>query len=296
MESEIHSKLKELTTDDERVSYLLDCIPFIQESFVSSEPVHTESTKFKGLIIQTKQKKGDLYRKFMKKVYERCEEPECDSDICKACGSSNLMLFIHSSEQICGNCAVVNTFEYDDEIGFKEGQDMDKKIVYSYKRENHFNEWVYQFQAKESTSVPRNIIDDIKIELKKQKITDKNDITHSKIKDILKKLGYNKYYEHTPYITTLVNGITPPTMPQQLEDRLRLMFFQIQEPFDRHCPKERINFLSYSYVLYKFCELLGEDEYLPCFPLLKSKEKLYKHDQIWKKITADLKWQYIPTI
>jgi hypothetical protein len=73
------------------------------------------------------------------------------------------------------------------------------------------------------------------------------------------------------------------------------MFGQIQKPFEKHCPENRKNFLSYSYVLYKFCELLGEDEYLPCFPLLKSKEKLYKHDIIWKEITADLGWQWIGT-
>jgi hypothetical protein len=49
-------------------------------------------------------------------------------------------------------------------------------------------------------------------------------------------------------------------------------------------------------VLYKFCELLGEDQYLQCFPLLKSKEKLYQQDSIWKLICSDLRWEFIPTI
>jgi hypothetical protein len=85
-------------------------------------------------------------------------------------------------------------------------------------------------------------------------------------------------------------------MNQALEDRLRLMFNHIQKPFEKHRPQDRKNFLSYSYVLYKFCELLGEDDYLPCFQLLKSKEKLYKQDQIWKKICQELSWEYIKTI
>ena len=88
----------------------------------------------------------------------------------------------------------------------------------------------------------------------------------------------------------------PPKMPQVLEERLRIMFKEIQEPFDKHCPEERKNFLSYSYVLYKFCELLGEDDFLQCFPLLKSKDKLYQQDLIWKLICKELKWEYIPTI
>ena len=85
-------------------------------------------------------------------------------------------------------------------------------------------------------------------------------------------------------------------MPQELEERLRIMFKDIQKPFDDNCPPERKNFLSYSYVLYKYCELLSEDKYLKYFPLLKSKEKLYQQDVIWKKICEVLHWEYIPTI
>jgi hypothetical protein len=85
-------------------------------------------------------------------------------------------------------------------------------------------------------------------------------------------------------------------MPQELEERLRIMFKDIQAPFEKHCPPERKNFLSYSYVLYKFCELLGEDEYLEYFPLLKSKEKLYNQDVLFRKICEELRWEFIPTI
>ena len=85
-------------------------------------------------------------------------------------------------------------------------------------------------------------------------------------------------------------------MPQELEERLRIMFKDIQKPFDDNCPTERKNFLSYSYVLYKFCELLSEDKYLKYFPLLKSKEKLYQQDLIWNKICNTLHWEYIATI
>jgi hypothetical protein len=85
-------------------------------------------------------------------------------------------------------------------------------------------------------------------------------------------------------------------MSPALEAKLRLMFKKIQEPFEKCCPKERKNFLSYSYVLYKFCELVGRDEFLPCFPLLKSKEKLKQQDMIWKGICEILQWEYLPTI
>ena len=74
------------------------------------------------------------------------------------------------------------------------------------------------------------------------------------------------------------------------------MFKEIQIPFIRHCPKDRKNFLSYSYVLHKFVELLGLDEFLPSFPLLKSREKLHQQDLIWEKICRDLGWEFIRSL
>jgi hypothetical protein len=123
-----------------------------------------------------------------------------------------------------------------------------------------------------------------------------NEITHAKVRGLLKKLKLNKYYEHVPYISNILSGIKPPKMPVELEEQLRMMFKDIQKPFDNNCPVGRKNFLSYSYVLYKFCELLSEDSYLKYFPLLKSKEKLHQQDIIWKRICIELHWEYIPTI
>jgi len=74
------------------------------------------------------------------------------------------------------------------------------------------------------------------------------------------------------------------------------MFREIQQPFQKHCPKYRKNFLSYSYVLHKFIQLLSIDEYLIYFPLLKSREKLYQQDRIWKNICIELGWEFINSI
>lgn len=214
---------------------------------------------------------------------------------CHVCNSSNISYDTSTGDDVCMDCGVC-TVGISSELDYNDEKNVDKHIVYSYKRENHFNEWINQFQAKENTTLPPNLISDVSADLKKQRITKPSDITQKKVKELLRKLGYNKYYEHVPYITTVLNGTKPPTIPPELEEKLRNMFHAIQVPFDKFCPGERTNFLSYSYVLYKFCELLGKDEYLDYFPLLKSREKLYRHDQIWKKITAELKWQWIPTI
>ena len=74
------------------------------------------------------------------------------------------------------------------------------------------------------------------------------------------------------------------------------MFKQTEEPFSKHCPKERKNFLNYSYVFHKFFEILDMPEFADCFPLLKSRDKLKKADESWEKICKELNWPFYPSV
>ena len=167
---------------------------------------------------------------------------------------------------------------------------------YAYKKINHLNEWLAQFQAKETTEIPASVLEQIRAELRKERITDMSKLKISKLKEILKKLKLSRCYDHVAHILNRLNGISAPVLSREVEEKLRFMFKEIQSSFVKHCPKKRSNFLSYSFVLYKFCELLELDEYLPCFPLLKSREKLYMQDKIWELICKDLGWEFIRTV
>jgi len=166
----------------------------------------------------------------------------------------------------------------------------------TYKRINHFNEWISQIQGKESTDIPEEIFEKIVQEIKKEKIKDLSKLSYNKMREILKKLHSNKYYEHSYYIIYRLNGIPAPNFPPELEEKMRNMFKEIQAPFLKYCPSNRKNFLSYSYVLYKFCQLLEKDEYLKYFTLLKSREKLHVQDQIWRRICEEVNWEFIQSI
>jgi hypothetical protein len=167
---------------------------------------------------------------------------------------------------------------------------------YAYKKINHLNEWLAQFQAKETTEISVAILDQIKPELRKERITDMSKVKPSKLKEVIKKLKLHRCYDHVAHILNRLNGVSAPVLSREVEEKLRFMFKEIQFSFVKHCPKKRSNFLSYSFVLYKFCELLELDEYLPCFPLLKSREKLYMQDKIWQKICEDMSWEFIRTV
>jgi hypothetical protein len=301
MEARYDERIRACKSQDELAEYLLSCVPVLKEYTSGAEMVRETTTHVANLRVATKRgvQRNDIFKKYLQEVENEthilASKPAHEKP-CASCGKMYTRVFDEvTSEEVCRDCGAVE-YILGDEVGFKEEQDLEKHVVYSYKRENHFNEWISQFQAKESTHVPKDVIEKLRTEFRKQKVKDLSEITHEKVKALLKKLGYAKYYEHVPYIATIVSGITPPTMPQSLEDKLRLMFHAIQAPFEKHKPANRKNFLSYSYVLYKMCELLGEDQYLPCFPLLKSREKLYVQDQIWDKICRELSWEYISTV
>jgi uncharacterized Zn finger protein (UPF0148 family) len=167
---------------------------------------------------------------------------------------------------------------------------------YAYKKINHLNEILNQFQAKESTVIPEDVMNEVVLEIRKRRIANIADLTEEDIRQILKKLNRSKYYEHRAHILSRLNGNPPPTITPEIEEKIRTMFQEIQAPFILYCPNDRTNFLSYSYILYKFFELLELDEYKVYFPLLKSRDRLIAHDQIWKKICDYLKWEFISSV
>lgn len=214
---------------------------------------------------------------------------------CPKCGEVERTIMANDGYILCNRCHTVEyTIVDHDKPSYK---DPPKEIsYYAYKRLNHFNEWLNQVQGKETTDIPDEVFDGILLEIKKQKIENIALLTNRSIRTILKKLKINKYYEHIPHIINRLNGVPMPNLSPELEDKLRNMFKMIQAPFLKFSPMVRKNFLSYAYVLHKFIQLLGHDEYLVNFPLLKSREKLHQQDIIWSKICGELNWEFIKSL
>jgi len=236
----------------------------------------------------------DLYMSKIDEDFILKNDKEINVDICTECNVEKI-LYLSEGFVVCPKCGEQNFILIDsDKPSYK---DPPREVSYfAYKRINHFNEWLAQFQAKESTDIPQDVYDQIIMELKKERLDNMADLTPQKLREILKKLKKNKYYEHVPHIINRLNGIPPPIMSREKEEELRRMFKEIQIPFHKFCPKARKNFLSYSYVLHKFVQLLELDEFLPCFMLLKSREKLHQQDLIWKQICEYLNWEFIPSL
>jgi hypothetical protein len=207
----------------------------------------------------------------------------------------------------CTKCKQTYTFIQATSSRIAYGEEVEF-TSFSYRRENHFQEWLNCFQAKESTTLlkkeaaaQKNKEDMSVVELVAQKCaemghTDRSKIEMQHVREALKALRLSKYYENQQQITTRISGRPAPNMTPQQEEQVRCMFSAIIPLFEKHKPPDRRNFLSYAYCLYKFCELMGWDQFLPCFTLLKGADKLKKQDMIFEKICKDLDWEFIPSV
>ena len=158
-----------------------------------------------------------------------------------------------------------------------------------YKRYTNFCDCLANIQGKESVKVSEEVINTIIREIVHEKMENSLEkLTEADIKRYLKKHRKLRYYNHATQILYRITNIPPLQMTPIMEEKLKIMFLQIQEPFEIFKGKNRSNFFSYSYIIYKFCQLLEYNEFLPKLKLYKDRLKLYQHDKISKKKSVNI--------
>lgn len=172
-------------------------------------------------------------------------------------------------------------------------------MQFEYDRVNHFRECLNQIiKAVENIpSIDRKVFRFIKRQIIKERITNRAMITRRRIKDWLKRdKNMNKYSERVFSILYAVCKIRPPKISKALEQKFYEMFHDIQKPFSKHVPPGRTHFFNYSFILRKFCELLGQDQLVPVFDILKGVDRVHFQDEIWKRCCAEKGYKFIPSI
>jgi hypothetical protein len=219
-----------------------------------------------------------------------------NTDVCEVCRKGELIPQDEEGILICNNQNCGKFITYIIDSSKPTNKEPPNEVSYTaYIRLNHFKEILSQFQAKETTQIPEEVIAAIRARIKKERIEDMSLINYDKMRDILRKLGLNKYFEHIQYINSIF-GIKPPIMNEELHETLCVLFIEIQKPWAVHCPANRTNFFNYTYTLYQLCVLLDQTQYLPYIPMMKDREKQLEQDMIWKKVCNDLDWEFFPSV
>lgn len=212
------------------------------------------------------------------------------------CDQCNIEMTLIRSEGIivCRECGATENIVVESDIP-SHSDSMNEKHKYPYKKINHFIEVLNRFQCKGGFDGKTldMLIDKVDEEIRRLRISMRY-VDVKKIRDILKKYKYGKYYDYTQYIYCKVTNTSYPHLERNDEEKAKDMFKKIIVPFDKYRPENRSNLLNYECILYKILQLLGYDEYALRCHLLKSREKLAEIDRIWEKICLDLEWKFIP--
>jgi len=298
-----------IESGEDQINYLLESCNIIDE-YITVEKREHELLNMKNLSQDNNselniisEKKSELINLYLTKFepgyfkmnYKK-EKPICENCLVE--------YNVNNSFLVCPECGICKqTVEQANELSYKEQQELDYRPQFTYEKLTHLEDWLRRFQAKENRSIPQEILDKVILEANKERIQDLNSLTEDKIKKYLKRLNLNDYYDNVIGIINRINGRPPFTLTSEIQDKIKLMFQQIQDPYEKYKPKTRKNFLSYSYTLHKFFQILGLHEFAKYFPLLKSTDKLRQQDDIFKKIVVhmsetdkSIKWVFYPSI
>lgn len=238
---------------------------------------------------------GTVVREFMAEFEDSPSGViEAIDEACRFC-SGRLLVNERKATLCCEECGA--SFPHFDMSSVSNtGHGEIEFVAQTYKRSNHFLEWLNQLQAKESTEVGDDVIEGVMDKIYNIGVRDAKDITPQMIRSSLKSMKMRCHYEHVCQILCRITGRAPPRLHGNIEERLRLMFIAAQEPFEQ-VKGRRKNFLSYSYTLQQFMRLIGvSTKYLDrlAFTLLKGRDKLERQNQIYEKMCQHLDWEYAP--
>ena len=239
-----------------------------------------------------------IYQEYWRNVegeITHLQEYVLQTDTCLVCNQGELIPQEEEGILICNNIECGKFLLHIVDNQKPVNKEMPNEVSYTaYIRLNHFKEILSQFQAKETTKIPNEVMDAVKQRIKKERKNIK-EINYKEMRNMLSILGYNKYFEHIQYINSIL-GIQPPVMDDELIETLCVLFIEIQQPWALFCPITRTNFFNYTYILCQLCILLDQRQYLPYIPMMKDRIKQLEQDMIWKKVCDYLDWEYFPTV
>jgi len=246
------------------------------------------------------QDKARIYDNYLELNDPKYIKKQIDSDESNFCNNCNTFKILCNIDAllICPICSTQSSKIIEPEKpSFK---DPPHDNYFAYKRENHFRDHLNRVQAKETTKIPQEVFDAVLYEFSKERYTNLADLDEKKVKSYLKKYiryGFNKYYENIQQIINVLTGLKPLNIPIEREEKLISLFLKIEKAFIKHCPESKYNLTSYPILIYKECQILGYDEYLPYFVHFtesKSGAKKKEQNEIWKKICEECDLPYYP--
>jgi hypothetical protein len=299
IQAEIDSNTKKIATiqsKKEIIDYYYDIVDILHEYIFVEEKLAVSNSE--DTLIRETEHKNELIFEFFRRIdpayiikYHYKEKIH----LCE-CGAE---FILNDGIYICSRCKNAMESVIDNsKTSYKETKSNRDSSASPYRKLGHLNEWLNRLEAKKIPKMQQDVYNAIInhiLNSSRNRDMDLNKLTPKKLKAVLKKLGYNEYYEDISFILSQITGLVPPTLSQNENEILRIMFREVEVAWRKVKPHDRNNFINYPYVLRKLLELLGYDEYLDYFTLSESNDKLMAMDSLWNATCKILKYQFIPS-
>ena len=204
---------------------------------------------------------------------------------------------------ICNECSNVHSVQ-SIQTSFKDIDRVNLSQKYKYKKKVHFRDTVNQYQGKQNKRIEQDIykiLEDqflihnlVNIECKTYNEKYSN-ITKEHIYMFLFETNNSNYYEDINMIHTHFTGIPCPDI-SEIEHLLYEDFDKVVDAYESLEDIDRIHFLNGQYILYQLLRRRKVKVKESDFDILKTRERLVEHDEIYQKICMKLEWTFIPTV
>lgn len=204
---------------------------------------------------------------------------------------------------ICNDCSNVHSVQ-SIQTSFKDIDRVNLSQKYKYKKKVHFRDTVNQYQGKQNKRIDPKIFSILEEQFKIHNLVNNDGKTYfEKYSNITKEHIYmflfetnnSNYYEDINMIHTHFTGIPCPDI-SDIEHLLYEDFDKVVDAYESLEDIERIHFLNGQYILYQLLRRRKVKVKESDFDILKTRERLVEHDEIYQKVCMKLEWTFLPTV
>ena len=209
---------------------------------------------------------------------------------CKGCNVDKTIVY-NESILACPICGDSDEIFIESDIP-SHRETFNEKPKYPYRRICHCIEKLNQFLCKGTANVPPEVFNILNGEVDKHGLNPE-EITIKFLEKMLKKHRLSDYYEYIMFIYSKITKTPPQTITREEYEIVLKMFVEADEVYEKkYKPKNRNNFLKYTFALNKIFLTIGKKNIAKHFKLLKSPVKMKEQERIWQLICNDLGWTY----
>ena len=254
----------------------------------SKQQIHRFQRQFGGL---------NYFREFKLDAYPDETSGTTTDAVCRACGSRGVT---SDDDCVCPRCGHVlysdtlncttQAVSYADQ---SEGPMQPEEVATSgYRPTAHFMDRFRQCLGLQQKTIPTEIMDLVRRNRTARPHLCDEEISAEVVRTWLRDASKTKWYDDAPLIRSKLLNVPTLTVTAEQEDALREYFQQVNQ-YQKSLKNPP--FIKYQYFAYKLCELLGYDDLLPHFSLVKDPSTLKRYDDFWKEVCEHFNWVPQPT-